>query len=107
MTRRRAHERYNCEVNVTVIHQGVERAVVADNVSLGGMFLCTDASLPLASEVVVRFEVPGSGVSVEAGAVVRWHKPAGFGVQFGSLRAREVWALNRWFARLSVAEQTA
>jgi hypothetical protein len=55
----------------------------------------------------LRFGVPGSGVAVEAAAVVRWHKPAGFGVQFGSLRAREVWALNRWFARLSVAEQTA
>jgi hypothetical protein len=107
MTRRRAHERYNCEVSVTVIHDGHELVVMADNVSLGGMFLCSKTSLPLATDVVVRFVVPNSKVTVEAAAVVRWHKPSGFGVQFSSLRARETWALNRWFSVLSVIEQTA
>ena len=30
-------------------------------------------------------------------AVVRWQKPDGVGVQFGQLRARDVWALNQLF----------
>jgi hypothetical protein len=107
MTRRRAHERYNCEVNVTVIHEGREIAAMADNVSIGGMFLCSEMSLPLGAEVLVRFDVPIGKVGIDTNAVVRWHKPSGFGVQFSSLRAREVWALNRWFTMLSVAEQSA
>lgn len=107
MTRRRVHERYDCEVSVTLLHEGRELVAIANNVSLGGMFLCIDESLPLATSVTVRFEVPGSGVAVETESVVRWHKPEGFGVQFQSLRAREVWALNRWFSKLSVDEATA
>lgn len=107
MTRRRAYERYHCEVQVTLVHEGREVLAVADNISLGGMFLCTDERPQLATEVGVRFEVPGSQVRIDATAVVRWHKPSGFGVQFHTLRAREVWALNRWFSKLSVAEQTA
>jgi hypothetical protein len=107
MTRRRVHERYNCEVSVAVIHDDRELVAIADNVSLGGMFLCTGTNLPLATEVVVRFVVPNSKVTIETAAVVRWHKPSGFGVQFTSLRAKETWALNRWFSALSVIEQTA
>ena len=105
MTRRRTHARYQCELNVTFVHEGREHRGVGDNISLGGMFICTELDLPLAVEVAVRFEVPESGHEIDATAVVRWHKPSGFGVQFHTLRAREVWALNRWFTKLALAEE--
>ncbi|NLY92677.1 MAG: PilZ domain-containing protein [Myxococcales bacterium] len=106
MTRRRAHERYQCEISVRLVHEGRELHAVSENLSLGGMLLRSDVSLPLAAEVKVQFDVPSSGITVETDAVVRWHKPSGFGVQFMSLRAREVWALNRWFTKLSAVEQS-
>lgn len=87
---------------MTLVHGERRIETSAENVSLGGMLLRTGEDIALAEEVVVRFEVPVAGASpVEVRSVVRWHKPGGLGVQFGSLRAREVWALNRWFSTLA------
>jgi len=100
VNRRRVHERYPCSIDATL--RVGERAleVRASNISLGGAFFESQESLPLAQDVRVELAIPESGISLEAEATVRWHKPGGFGVQFKSLRAREVWALNRWFSSL-------
>lgn len=71
------------------------------NASLGGLFLNLEEiadKLPLGARLHVRFVVVGH--VVESDAVVRWHGDQGFGVQFDGLRARDVWALEKYFKSL-------
>jgi len=77
-----------------------EKAISARalNASLGGLFLELDEKLPLGARLHVRFEVVGH--AVESDAVVRWHGDRGLGVQFDGLRARDVWALEKYFKSL-------
>jgi hypothetical protein len=65
------------------------------------MFLVTDKSIPYGTEVTLRFRLPAMKEDANARATVRWNKPDGVGVQFGSLRAIEVWGLNQLFKRLT------
>jgi hypothetical protein len=95
----RVYERFHIRLEVTVIHAGVEHAAVSRNVSLGGMFLETDAaaSLPFGATVTLRFRIPALKDDTRAEAVIRWKQADGVGVQFTSLRALEVWGLNQLF----------
>jgi hypothetical protein len=53
--------------------------------------------------VEVRFKVPTQPEPIEVGAEVRWlesgsaERKPGVGIRFHGLRARDVWALNRFF----------
>ena len=100
MPGRRVHERFACELPVTVLAGDREIETTASNVSLGGMYLLTDERLEYGTEVKVRFRVPALKEDAEPRATVRWQRNDGFGVQFGSLRAIEVWALNQFFKSL-------
>lgn len=101
VNRRRVHERYACSIDA-LIRMGDEALETrASNISLGGAFFESEESLPLGADVRVELDIPGSELRLEAEATVRWYKPGGFGVQFKSLRAREVWAMNRWFSGLT------
>lgn len=102
MTGRRVHERYECNLPVTLIHGEEEHVANATNVSLGGIYMVTMASLPYGTVVNVRFRVPALKEDATVEATVRWAKDDGLGVQFGSLRALEVWALNQYFKTLTV-----
>jgi hypothetical protein len=64
------------------------------------MYLVADREIPYGTEVTVRFRLPAMKEDAHAPATVRWKKPDGIGVQFGSLRAIEVWALNQFFKGL-------
>jgi hypothetical protein len=99
-TGRRVHERFNCELPVTVLHAEAELAGVASNISLGGLYIVTESQVPFGMDVKVRLQVPSLKEPATVDAKVRWVKPDGFGVQFGSLRALEVWALNQYFKTL-------
>jgi hypothetical protein len=66
----------------------------ARNASLGGVFLADTTLLP-GSRIQLRLRLPHQ--LVEGGAVVRWQDHGGVGLQFDGLRAREVWALNKFF----------
>lgn len=70
---------------------------VTRNVSLGGMYLLTDTRPPYGAKVMLELYLPALKERANIEAVVRWVKEDGVGVQFGSLRAREVWALNQLF----------
>ena len=96
-TGRRVHERYDRRLKVTVIHEDGELALISKNVSLGGMYLMSEEQLPYGTTVRLRLYLPALKEDALIEAVVRWQKPDGIGVQFGSLRAREVWALNQLF----------
>ncbi len=96
-TGRRVHERYERRLRVVVRGDGSVIECVTKNISLGGMYLITDNDLPYGTPVELDLYLPALKEEVTIQAVVRWVKPDGMGVQFGSLRAREVWAFNQLF----------
>ncbi|MCB9593719.1 MAG: PilZ domain-containing protein [Sandaracinaceae bacterium] len=82
---------------MVVVHEGGELQTVSKNISLGGMYLITDQQLPYGTKVELRMYLPALKEDVLLAAVVRWQKDDGMGVQYGSLRAREVWGFNQLF----------
>lgn len=109
VTGRRVHERYDCDLQVLITPksapEGQEGVTALEtrtlNVSLGGMYLLSDAQLPYGTEVSVSFRLPALKEDTVCDGVVRWNKPDGFGVQFGSLRAIEVWGFHQLFKTLT------
>jgi Tfp pilus assembly protein PilZ len=63
----------------------------------------TKETLPLQTQLQIRFKIPTQPESIEVTGEVRWvepggpEQPSGMGIRFQGLRAREVWALNRFF----------
>ena len=100
MSGRRVHERYICELPIVLIHEGKELSGIATNISLGGMYVVTDASIAFGTTLRARFRLPALKEDTECEVVIRWKKPDGVGAQFGSLRAKEVWGLNQLFKGL-------
>jgi hypothetical protein len=75
------------------------------NVSIGGLFVAMNAPPPLGSRVTIRVRLPGVPDASVVPSVVRWSLPGqGFGAQFESLRAIEVWALNRLLRGLTAGD---
>ena len=101
-TTRRQNQRFDVNLPVAVKHGEQAIAARALNASLGGLFIELEldqkVKLPLGARLHVRFEVVGH--AVESNAVVRWHGDRGLGVQFDGLRARDVWALEKYFKSL-------
>jgi Tfp pilus assembly protein PilZ len=91
---KRAHERHAIELAIQLECAGVLSEGVSRDLGPGGMFVHTQAELPFAADVRVRFKLPRLEEPTQLEATVRWHSPEGVGLQFRSpLRAREVWAL--------------
>ena len=67
------------------------------NLSLGGALIACDEKLPSGVRVQIRFRIPTQKEPIEVGGQVRWVDSQGFGVQFDGLRARDVWALGKFF----------
>lgn len=96
---RRIHERYDLEIPVVIIQGDREVRGTTRNVSLGGMFVVTEEKLEFGSEARVRMRLPALKEHTDVPVVIRWLTSEGIGVQFGSLRALEVWALNQLFKK--------
>lgn len=98
---RRTDPRYDRRIEVEIVAAGARQTALTRNISLGGMFVETIDPLPVQTPVVVRFKVPTQSEPIEVGGEVRWLEQVGavygMGVRFAGLRAREVWALNRFF----------
>ena len=105
---RRIDPRYDRELNVDVSFDGQSQTGRSLNLSLGGMFVECVRTLPIGAAVALRFKVPTQPEPIEVPGDVRWIVPAGsslgsssgqvgIGVRFQGLRARDVWALNRFF----------
>jgi uncharacterized protein (TIGR02266 family) len=90
-------------LDVEVIAGNQTHTATTGNISLGGLFVETSAICPLQSRVQVRFRIPTQPEPIEVSGEVRWveaggpDQAAGLGIRFQGLRAREVWALNRFF----------
>lgn len=100
MTGRRVHERYNCDLPVTVEIDGMDLVATGTNVSLGGMYVTTELEVAYGTLGKLTFRVPALKEDAIVDVTVRWVTPGGLGLQFGSLRAIEVWALNQYFKTL-------
>jgi Tfp pilus assembly protein PilZ len=76
--------------------KGSDRKIAgrATDISLGGMFVQTDAPLAFSVEVTVYVTLPRQRASFALPAVVRWAGPAGMGLQFGLIGARETHAIT-------------
>jgi uncharacterized protein (TIGR02266 family) len=100
---RRTDPRYDRRIDVEIKVGGKVIAARSRNLSLGGMFVETSEVVREQTTVEVRFKVPTQPEPVEVTAEVRWiergtpERPAGVGIRFHGLRARDVWALNRFF----------
>jgi uncharacterized protein (TIGR02266 family) len=100
---RRTDPRYDRRVDVEITADGQEIHAVSLNVSLGGMFVETNHLLNEQTPVQVRFRVPTQPEPIEVAGEVRWIERreadhlSGMGIRFHGLRARDVWALNRFF----------
>jgi hypothetical protein len=94
---RRVHERYAYRLPIVIVHDGREIHAHTVNLSLGGAFIASETELPYGTQARARFRLPTMKEDTEVPVTVRWKTPEGFGVQFGSLRALEVWALNQLF----------
>ncbi len=75
----------------------LHEATVSD-MSLGGAFVETADKLPFGTVVTLTVALPKGELRVDA--TVRWHKPAGMGVQFGALRAKDTFLVTEYLATL-------
>ena len=100
MAGKRVHERHDCELDVSILHEQSEISAKTVNLSLGGTFVRADRVLPFGTTVRLRIPLPALKEPCEVDATVRWHRDEGMGLQFGSLRAIEVWGLNQLFRGL-------
>ena len=100
---RRTDPRYTRRLEVEVLVGEDRHVATTRNISLGGVFVETTTPLPLQTRLQIRFRIPTQAEPIEVGGEVRWVEPGGgeqlpgMGIRFQGLRAREVWALNRFF----------
>lgn len=100
---RRIDPRYDRQLSVEISGEGEEQIGRSRNVSLGGMYLEARKALPIGASVTLRFHIPTQPEAVEVAGDVRWvvtsptSPEIGIGIRFQGLRARDVWALNRFF----------
>lgn len=74
--------------------------MTVSNLSLGGALVSVGTRYSMGQRVTVSFVIPTLEDAVEVGATVRWSDDKATGLQFDGLRAREVWALNKFFESL-------
>jgi uncharacterized protein (TIGR02266 family) len=101
---RRSDRRYDRRVPIEFNHEGSAFAAHTRNISLGGVFIETDQTLPFGAKVSLKFRVPTQAEAIEVEGQVRWlemdeGRLRGLGVRFEGLRARDVWALNKFFEK--------
>ena len=103
MEHRRSDRRYDRQLAIDFVHEGQTYHARTRNLSLGGVFIETEARLPYGARVQMKFRVVTQGEPIEVVGQVRWcesgDEASGIGVRFDGLRAREVWALNKLFTQ--------
>lgn len=97
----RTAQRFDVRLPVDYALGDEHRSSFTKNLSLGGLFIESDVKVAFGARVQLRFSIPNQKEPIEVGSVVRWTDAGGFGVQFDGLRARDVWALGKYFETLS------
>lgn len=104
--RRRTQQRHDIQIPVDFTYDGQTFQGQSRNISLGGMFIDSTASLPFGATVTVKFAIPALKEPIEVKSEIRWVENKdgvgiGIGVQFRGLRAKHVWALNKYFSSIT------
>ncbi|MFO0548427.1 MAG: PilZ domain-containing protein [Polyangiaceae bacterium] len=94
MQEKRKHPRKALALDVTfTTSSGASASAICRDVSLGGAFIVTDSPAAFGAVVRLSLTLPDIDHPVEIEATVRWTTPAGMGVQFGLMGARETHGL--------------
>lgn len=97
---RRSSTRHEVDLPITLTMNGVSTDKRMVNLSLGGTLIGMKR-LPMGERVTVKFVLPGvEDHTIDTAATVRWSTDDSVGVQFDGLRAKDVWALNKYFESL-------
>jgi len=99
---RRTSTRHAVSIAANLKVNGADRPCTLVNLSLGGALFLLTPRLPMGQRLDVSFKVPTMDEVIEIGATVRWSDDKATGIQFDGLRARDVWALNKYFEALPV-----
>lgn len=104
MEHRRSDRRYERRVPIDFSHEGTSYSGHTRNISLGGVFIETEQTLPFGARVTMKFRIPTQAEPIDVEGQVRWlemdeGRLRGLGVRFEGLRARDVWALNKYFEK--------
>jgi type IV pilus assembly protein PilZ len=81
------------------IGDGPRQAGVCHDFSLGGMHIMADVNAAFGANVIIHVRLKGLPSPSALPGFVRWVKPGSLGVQFGSLGARETYALTEMLAK--------
>jgi Tfp pilus assembly protein PilZ len=100
---RRTSTRHEVSLPAKLVVDGAPLQCHLQNLSLGGALLAAGNKLPMGQRVVMSFTVPTMPEAIEVGGTVRWSDDKATGIQFDGLRARDVWALNKYFEQLAPA----
>ncbi len=95
MSNNRQHERIEIAIPVILVHEGREIAAESRNLSAGGMLIDGGTEIPFGAVVQLKASLPPNGLPIDLPATVRWIRDGTIGVQFGSLRAKETWAIHQ------------
>lgn len=95
MSNQRQFERFDLVLPVLLVHGEREIPAKSRNISLGGMLIDGTTDLPFGTVIKVRIHLPSMKEPSDLAATIRWVRDGAIGVQFGSLRAKETWALNQ------------
>lgn len=97
---RRSQTRYHIAIEAQLTVNGAASDQIITNLSLGGCGVGHPQRLGIGTRVEVAFRIPTHEDVIRVGGAVRWSNDDGSGVQFDGLRAKEVWALNKYFESL-------
>jgi type IV pilus assembly protein PilZ len=95
---KRLHPRVPLSTTVTCeVKGGGAISGRAKDISIGGMFIESEAQVDFGTEVTILLRLPKAKADIRLPGVIRWKNPGGFGVQFGLLGARETHAISELF----------
>jgi hypothetical protein len=97
---RRSSTRHDVDISGRIQSGTAPEPCQVRNLSMGGAFVSMGRKLPMGNRVTLWFRVPNLENEIEAAGTVRWATDEGIGVQFDGLRARETWALGKYFESL-------
>ena len=100
---RRTSTRHAVSLPAQLVIAGATSTCTVVNLSLGGALFSYDRRLAMGQRCDFRFSIPTLEEPIVIGATVRWSGEQSTGIQFDGFRAREVWALNKFFEQLPVA----
>ena len=97
---KRTSTRHTVSLEATLGVDGSPQSCTIVNLSLGGALVIAGVKLAMGLRVKITFHVPTVEEAIDVTSTIRWSDDKGVGLQFDGLRARDVWALNKYFEQL-------